>query len=69
LALVQGAEEGFPSNQTSGCSPSVQISLSNSFNQIDNALSITISPEETKEIEAQAAPQPDSHRSSRSFGF
>ena len=49
--------------------PEVQISLSNSFNQIDNALSITISPEETKEIETQAAPQPDSHRSSRSFGF
>jgi len=36
--------------------PEVQISLSNSFNQTVNALSITISPEEAKEIEAQAAP-------------
>jgi hypothetical protein len=37
--------------------PEVQISLSNSFNQTVNALSITISPEEAKEIEAKAAPE------------
>jgi hypothetical protein len=37
-------------------SPEVQISLSNSFNQTVNALSITITPEEAKQIEAQAAP-------------
>src|SRR6516164_268008 len=36
--------------------PEIQISLNNSFNQTVNALSITISPEEAKEIEAQAAP-------------
>ena len=37
--------------------PEIQISLSNSFNQTVNALSITISPEEAKEIEARAAPE------------
>jgi hypothetical protein len=37
--------------------PEIQISLSNSFNQTVNALSITISPEEAKEIEAKAAPE------------
>ena len=36
--------------------PEVQISLNNSFNQTVSALSITISPEEAREIEAQAAP-------------
>ena len=36
--------------------PEVQISLSNSFNQTVNALSITISSEEAKQIEAEAAP-------------
>jgi hypothetical protein len=36
--------------------PEVQISLSNSFNQTVNALSITISPEEARDIETQAAP-------------
>ena len=36
--------------------PEIQISLNNSFNQTVNALSITISPEEIKKIEAQAAP-------------
>jgi hypothetical protein len=34
--------------------PEVQISLSNSFNQTVNALSITISAEEAQEIEAKA---------------
>jgi hypothetical protein len=33
--------------------PEVQISLSNSFNQTVNALSITISPEEVKELNAR----------------
>ena len=37
--------------------PEVQISLSNSFNHTVNALSITISPEEAREIEARAAPE------------
>ena len=36
--------------------PEVQISLSNSFNQSVSALSITISAQEAKEIEARAAP-------------
>src|SRR5262245_60152270 len=36
--------------------PEVQISLSNSFNQTVNALSITIAPEEARAIEAQAEP-------------
>src|SRR5262249_61079449 len=36
--------------------PEVQISLSNSFNQTVNALSITITPAEAREIEAQAEP-------------
>ena len=36
--------------------PEVQISLNNSFNHTVNALSITISPEEIREVEAQAAP-------------
>jgi len=36
--------------------PEVQISLNNSFNQTVNALSITISAEELREIEAEAAP-------------
>jgi hypothetical protein len=36
--------------------PEVQISLSNSFNQRVNALSITVSPEEIREIEALAEP-------------
>jgi hypothetical protein len=37
--------------------PEIQISLNNSFNQTVNALSITISPEEAREIEARAAPE------------
>jgi hypothetical protein len=36
--------------------PEVQISLSNSFNQTTNALSITVSPEEIKQIEAVSEP-------------
>jgi hypothetical protein len=36
--------------------PEVQISLSNSFNQTVNALSIPISPQEVREIEAKAEP-------------
>jgi hypothetical protein len=36
--------------------PEVQISLQNNFNQTVNALSITISPEEYRAIEAEAAP-------------
>jgi hypothetical protein len=36
--------------------PEVQISLSNSFNQTVNTLSISISADEAKQIEAQAAP-------------
>jgi len=36
--------------------PEVQISLSNSFNQTVNALSITIAPGEAREIEAAAQP-------------
>ena len=36
--------------------PEVQISLSNSFNQTVNALSITITPEQAREIDAQALP-------------
>jgi hypothetical protein len=34
----------------------IQISLNNSFNQTFNALSITVSPEEIREIEAHAEP-------------
>jgi hypothetical protein len=34
----------------------VQISLNNSFNQTVNALSITIAPQEIREIEAVAEP-------------
>jgi hypothetical protein len=37
--------------------PEIQISLNNSFNQTVNAHSITISAEEYREIEAQAAPK------------
>jgi hypothetical protein len=36
--------------------PEIQISLNNSFSQTVNALSITISKDEVREIEAQAAP-------------
>jgi hypothetical protein len=36
--------------------PEIQSSLSNSFNQTVNALSIAITPEEVREIEAQADP-------------
>jgi hypothetical protein len=36
--------------------PEVQIAINNSFNQTVNALSITIAPEEIREIEAQAEP-------------
>jgi hypothetical protein len=36
--------------------PEIQISLNNSFNQTVNALSITIAPEEIREIEAVAEP-------------
>ena len=36
--------------------PEIEISLNNSFNQTVNALSITISAEEAREFEAQAAP-------------
>jgi hypothetical protein len=42
--------------------PEIQISLSNSFNQTVNALSISISPEEAKEIESKAAPVRESVR-------
>jgi hypothetical protein len=34
----------------------LQISLQNTFNQTTDALSITITPEEIREIEAQAEP-------------
>jgi hypothetical protein len=37
--------------------PEIQISQSNSFNENVNSLSITISPEEAREIEARAAPE------------
>jgi hypothetical protein len=36
--------------------PEIQISLNNSFNQTLNTLSITVSAEEVKQIEAKAAP-------------
>jgi len=36
--------------------PEIQISLNNSFNQTVNALSITIAPQEIREIEAVAEP-------------
>jgi hypothetical protein len=36
--------------------PEVQISLSHAYNQTTNMLSITIAPEEAREIEAEAAP-------------
>jgi hypothetical protein len=36
--------------------PEIQISLSNSFNQTFNALSITIAPEEARAIEDEAEP-------------
>jgi hypothetical protein len=42
--------------------PEVQISLSNSFNQTTNMLSITIAPEEIREIEAAAEPVRESVR-------
>jgi hypothetical protein len=51
--VVDGLERLYP---TRFSKPEVQISLSNSFHQTVNALSITISAEEAHEIEAQAAP-------------
>jgi hypothetical protein len=52
-ALSWLVERQFP---TRFSKPEIQISLSNSFNQTVNALSITIAPEEAQAIEAVAAP-------------
>jgi hypothetical protein len=42
--------------------PEVQISLNNSFNQTVDALSVSISAEELREIEAEAAPSRETVR-------
>ena len=50
---VWTSERQFP---TRFSKPEIQISLSNSFNQTVNALSIAFAPEEVRAIEVQAEP-------------